>query len=264
MKAYLIEDEIIAREHLAKVLKDEFPDMEIVGESDSVAGSVEWLRNPDNHADVIFMDVELSDGKCFEIFRQVDIDAHIVMTTAYDNYAVKSFEVNSIDYLLKPIRREDLRRAVERCRRQDERQGSVDVSQLMAALGGVPKGENKWRERILVSINDRIVPVRTADIAFFFSEDKVNYVVTMEGSPWIVDASLDAMVSVLDPSLFFKISRSCIVAKDAISSVTKLLGGRLRVSTKIPADRQKALGQDVPDLIVSRSRSDDFLAWLQT
>lgn len=262
MKAYLVEDEIIARDYLAKMLTDNFADIEIVGMAGSVEASVEWLRNPANHADVIFMDVELSDGKCFEIFQEVDVEAHVVMTTAYDNYAVKSFEVNSIDYLLKPIKLEDLRRAVERCRKRDGLGGvSADVSKLLASLGGAKS--DQYKERMLVSINNRIVPVRTSDVAFFFSEDKVNYVVLFDGSSYVVDSSLDAIAAMLNPEGFFRASRSCIVAKDAVSSVTKLLGSRLRINVKELGGNGAAMGIAAPDLTVSRSRTEDFLLWLQ-
>ncbi len=112
MKVLIIEDEAMARQKLARTLTETFPDMELVGMASSVKESVAWLQNPDNKADVIFMDVELSDGECFEIFRQVEITAQVIMTTAYDSYAVRAFEVNSIDYLLKPVEPSALRRAV--------------------------------------------------------------------------------------------------------------------------------------------------------
>ena len=116
MNVLIVEDEMMAQANLARALTQHFPDVRIVGTTGSVRETVLWLRTPGNSADVIFMDVELSDGDCFEIFRQADVTARVIMTTAYDNYAVRAFEVNSIDYLLKPIDLAALRRAVERCR----------------------------------------------------------------------------------------------------------------------------------------------------
>ena len=118
MKILIVEDELMAQKSLTRVLMQNFPDMEIVGCTTSVKGTVEWLKNPANHADIIFMDVELSDGVCFEIFRQSEVKAKVIMTTAYDSYALKAFEAGSIDYLLKPIDPASLKRAVARCRPQ--------------------------------------------------------------------------------------------------------------------------------------------------
>lgn len=125
LKVLIVEDEPMAQANLSRTLQKYYPDLEIVGMTSSVSGTVEWLK--EHSADVIFMDVELSDGDCFSIFRQINVDAKIVMTTAYDSYAVKAFEVNSVDYLLKPIEKEDLDRAVQRCRNSA---GVTDMSSL--------------------------------------------------------------------------------------------------------------------------------------
>ena len=257
MRVLIIEDEIMARKSLEKLLANNFPDIEVVAELGSVSESVAWLETNPETVDAIFMDVELSDGECFEIFRQVEVKSHVVMTTAYDNYAVKAFEAGSVDYLLKPIDATALRRAVERCRQS---QASIDVDKILGALSEARKSKD-YKERFLVHLNDRIVPVKTGEIAYFFSEDKNNHVVTHDGSIYIVDSTLDTIMTGLDPERFFKISRSCVVAKDTIESVTKLLGGRLRISTKVkPAI---VIGVE-PDLTVSRSRGDDFLLWLES
>ena len=127
MNVLIIEDEIMAQKSLVRILMQNFPDMNIVGTQDSVKGTVEWLQENGNSVDVIFMDVELSDGVCFEIFRQVEVNAKVIMTTAYDNYALKAFEAGSIDYLLKPVDATALQRAVSRCEvRQSDRYRSTD------------------------------------------------------------------------------------------------------------------------------------------
>lgn len=256
MRVLIIEDEAMARRSLEKILESNFPDITVVGECGSVKDSVAWLRENPGKADVIFMDVELSDGECFEIFRQVDVTSHVVMTTAYDNYAVKAFEAGSVDYLLKPIDLGPLKRAVDRCRTSSS---SLDVERILAALG-TRRPEPGYKERFLVHFNDRIVPVRTDQIAYFFSEDKNNHVVTHDGTVFIVDYTMDSLMTGLDPTRFFKVSRSCIFSKDAVESVTKLIGGRLRITpkAKISGNRGPA-----PDLTVSRSRSDEFLEWLE-
>lgn len=256
MKVLIIEDELMARRSLEKTLGNNFPDIEIVGECGSVAESVAWLKDGNNEADTIFMDVELSDGECFEIFRQVDVRAHVVMTTAYDNYAVKAFEAGSVDYLMKPIDIGPLRRAVERCRQAS---GGLDVTRLLGALANGRKAP-VYKERYLVRFNDRIVPVRSDEVAFFFSEDKNNHLVTREGQVYIFDDTMDGIMAGLDPLRFFRISRGCIFSKDAVESVTKLVGGRLRVTSSVSLPKNMG---PAPDLTVSRSRSEEFLSWLE-
>lgn len=183
MNVLIVEDEMMAQANLARALTQHFPDVRIVGTTGSVRETVLWLRTPGNSADVIFMDVELSDGDCFEIFRQADVTARVIMTTAYDNYAVRAFEVNSIDYLLKPIDPAALRRAVERCR---VRSGGIDPDVLLNAI----RSPREYKQRYVVRFNDRIVPVQTTDIAYFYSEEKNTYLVTSDNNRYVVDQSL--------------------------------------------------------------------------
>ena len=253
MTAMIIEDELLAQVALTKTLERLYPDIEIEYNASSVAESVEWLSY--HKPDVIFMDVELSDGTCFEIFKQVKVDSDVIMTTAYDNYAVKAFEQGSVDYLLKPIEAQALKRAVERVK--DRMKRSVpDWAGIASALhqmrtGGIP---HKGKERIIVRFNDKILPIRICDIAYWYSEDKNNFMTTKDGRCFVVDASLDEIASDLDSSRFFKVSRNCIIALDAISSITRQTGRRLLIN---------AVPTPPYELTVSRSRCDDFLRWLE-
>ena len=133
MKVLIVEDEIMAQKSLTRVLMQNFSDMDIVGYADSIQSTVNWLSDSKNSADVIFMDVELADGVCFEIFRQVDVQAKVIMTTSYDHYALKAFEAGSVDYLLKPVEADQLKRAVARCRMSG---GKIDVEALARVLEG--------------------------------------------------------------------------------------------------------------------------------
>lgn len=259
MKALIVEDEVMAAKALERTLTKNFGDISIAGITGSIEETVEWLKKPENKADIIFMDVELSDGQCFEIFRKVKVDAHVIMTTAYDCYAIKAFEVNSVDYLLKPIGLPGLTRAIERCKYSPV---SVDVERIVAAIS--ESNSKGYKERHLVHLNDQIVPVKTSDIAYFFSASKDNHVVTKEGRLYIVDQSLDTIMEDLDKDVFFKISRSCIIAKDTVKSVTKLLGGRLHIVSGINGyGSNQAIKEASPDLTVSRSRVEEFLKWLE-
>ena len=247
MKALIIEDELLAREHMTNLLKTHFPSVEVVGAVGSVKDSLDWLGS--NEApDVIFMDVELSDGSSFDIFTQTDVPAPVVMTTAYDQYAVHAFEVNAVDYLLKPINLADLQRAIGRVASGEAVKPSGDAIRSLIA--------QVRKEKFLIRLNDRIVPVRTADIAYFYSEAKNSYIVTTGGSSYVMDESLDAIAGNLDPAGFFRISRSCIISEGAIDSISRLMGGRLRISLRpgLPS---------LTDFTVSRARVDGFMEWLE-
>ena len=250
MKVLIVEDEVMAQKSLIRTLTQNFPDMEIVGTTGSVKSTVNWLDTPGNSADVIFMDVELSDGVCFEIFRQREVKAKVIMTTAYDSYAIKAFEAGSIDYLLKPIDPTALKRAVARCRMSG---GGIDVESLLNAIGNNgPKKE--YKERYIIKFNDRIIPLQTDNIAYVYSEEKTNWLVTFDDEKYIIDSSLDVIGEELDPEKFFRISRGCIVSLKAIVSIIKQVGSRLKIIAKPEANFE---------MTVSRSRVDDFLQWLE-
>lgn len=247
MKAFIVEDELIAQNKLSRMLKEAFDDVEIVGSASSVKDTLEWLRTPDNEADVIFMDVELADGNCFNIFREQEIKANVVMTTAYDSYAIKAFEAGSLDYLLKPIEPEALARAVSRCRNR------LNVPRIEDALKAEEQ-QRRYKDRFLVRIGDQIIPIMTSDIAYIHSESKSNYIFTRDTRSYIIDQSMEAMEEALDPKLFFRCSRGCIIARNAVKSVSKHISGRLRIVSE----------PEPPfETTVSRARVDDFLEWLK-
>lgn len=251
MNVLIVEDEIMAQKSLTRILTSNFSDMTIVGCTTSVKSTVSWLKTPGNHADIIFMDVELADGVCFEIFRQVEVKAKVIMTTAYDSYALKAFEAGSIDYLLKPIDPASLKRAVARCRMSG---GTIDTEALLKAIGNANVPKKEYKERYIVRFNDRIVPIQTSNIAYVYSEDKTNYLVTFDDQKYIIDSSLDVITEELNPDIFFRISRSCIVQMKAITSIIKQAGGRLKIVPEPNASFE---------MTVSRSRVDDFLTWLE-
>ena len=253
MKVLIVEDEIMAQKSLIRVLAQHFPDMSVVATTTSVKGTVDFLKSPENNVDVIFMDVELSDGVCFEIFRQVEVKAKVIMTTAYDSYALKAFEAGTVDYLLKPVDSDALERAVARCR---TRETQIDVEALMKAMGnfGAAEPKKEYKERHIIKFNDRIIPLKTSDIAYVYSEEKNNYLITIDGHKYIIDSSLDVMSEELDPDCFFRISRSCIIAMKSITSILKQAGGRLRITAEPKSSFE---------MTVSRSRVDDFMTWLE-
>lgn len=252
MRVLIIEDEVPSRLNLQRALKNIIPDMQLVGSIGSVAESIEWFDTHPEGADLIFMDVQLSDGVCFDIFKSANVKGKVVITTAYDNYALEAFKIHSVDYLLKPIDREALRSTVNHCCSliDTPQNASIDYGRLAEIFA--PK-TNEWKDRFLVKVGDKIILVRVENIALFYSENKTTFLVTDEGREYIVDESLDAIESKLNPAEFFRIGRSCIVALGQIQVVTKHFGSRMKVQLR--SSRRD-------DLFVSRARTGEFLEWL--
>lgn len=251
MKALIVEDEQLAQTNLRNIIMKQFDDIEIVCMLSSVKSTIQWLQNPENRVDIIFLDVELSDGMCFDIFDKVSTPAKIIITTAYDTYAVKAFRINSIDYLLKPIDPHELHDAVNRCR--TSRAGiPLDAETLRRALTG--SRTESYKARFLIRLGDRIMPLRTDQIAYFYAEDKSTYAVTFDGKRHILDLTLDAAQESIDPGRFFRISRSQIVSVDAIESISKHLNNRLKICLNPKPSFET---------FVSRFRIPDFLEWLE-
>ena len=252
-RVLIIEDEIPAQANLQRAIERSCADMKVVGICSSVQGAVEWLQNESNKADIIFMDVELSDGMCFDIFNQTSISAKVVITTAYDSYAVKAFRVNSIDYLLKPIDPQQLQTAVERCRQLLQSESSAtpfDAESLRRALGA----KESYKRRFVVKYGDRLSVIDVGQVAYIYAEDKSTHLVTEEGRRYILDTSLDTVSEQLNPEQFFRISRNCTISIGAIHGISKHPSNRLKVSLRPQPDFEA---------FVSRSRTADFLNWLE-
>lgn len=247
MKALIVEDEKMAQANLARNITENYKNIEIVGFTSSVTETVSWLRNPGNQADVIFMDVELEDGNCFEIFRQVEITSKVIMTTAYDSYALKAFEAGSIDYLLKPIEPAALKRAISRC------MDSVNSKELKQFLDSFrQQDQRRYKDRFIIRYNTKLIPVNTSDIAYFYAENRINYLMTINNERYMIDETLDEVFVEMDPELFFKVSRSCIIALKAIKCANKNLTGNIHIIAE-PASSF--------EITVSRANAKDFLKW---
>ena len=254
MKALIVEDEKMARDNLARTLTTLFPDIEIAGTAASVAETLRLLRDPAFAADVIFMDVELSDGDCFEVFRQENVRAKVIMTTAYDKYAVKAFEAGSIDYLLKPFDDEALMRAVSRCRAVSD---NFDINVILSAMRRFAQERDAdhkvYRRRFIVRLGQKIIPIETSDVAYIYVEGKSKYIVKNDGTKYFFDQQMESILDELDPQVFFRISRNYIISSYAIKGIERIYGGRLKILMDPPPET---------DMIVARSRVSDFMAWL--
>lgn len=254
IKVVIVEDEIPAQINLKKLIEKCCDQSRVVATLSSVRSTVKWLEENPQGADVIFLDVELSDGICFDIFDKVAIDAQVIITTAYDNYAIKAFRVNTVDYLLKPITESDLRCAWKRCKERIELQSQPNLETLLdiVSKAGAPK-DKEYKKRFIVKMGEKIIIIPVEDIAYCYSEDKSTYAISRNGTRRLLDYSLDMVQEMLDPKIFFRISRSYIVSINSIENISKYLGTRLKLQLTPHSD---------DEVVVSRSRTSDFLEWL--
>ena len=248
IKAAIIEDEIPAGRLLHKMLSGLRPDWEIVVLPGSVEGSVKWFQEHP-HPDIIFLDIQLTDGISFTFIEQTQPESMIIFTTAYDEYAIKAFKVNSIDYLLKPIEESDLEAALCKFERNSAlRSAAPEYRQL--ELGYL--AANK-KNRFLVQVGDTFRYVETPDVAFFYSEDKLPYLHLFSGKRYIISYSLDQLEGMLDRDVFFRVSRSCISNIRSIRKSSRYFGSRLKLYFEPECPHE---------VLVSRSRVADFLKWV--
>lgn len=249
MNILIIEDETLAAERLEKMLLNIDPGITIAAKLQSVKDSARWLSQ--NRADLIFLDIQLSDGSAFSIFDQVDVTTPIIFTTAYDQYAIKAFDVNSIDYLLKPIRTDELEESLEKFH-AFESAFSINIKELMSSY---LNGENAYKNRFLIRIGDVYKKVKTEDIAYFYAMEKNVFIKTTDGRTLPVEYSLDALEKQLDPNAFFRINRGYLVNISSIKNMEAWSRGRVKLALEPKVKNER-------DTIVSISRSSKFKQWL--
>ncbi len=247
MKVLILEDENLAAENIAAMLTEADKDIEIVGSLRSVESATEWLtRNP--HPDLIVSDVQLLDGLCFEIFSRVKIDKPVIFTTAFDQYAIRAFEVHSIDYLLKPIQQSKLEQSLKKLKSRS--QPPVKFEEVLSYL---KSQQQEYKSRFMVRIGQRILAIPVENIAYFSSESKLTYIVTSENKRYPFDLPLDEVDQQLDPKIFFRINRQYIVRFSAIAEIHPYFKGRIKL--KLNPDQSE-------EIVVSSERTPEFKKWL--
>ncbi len=249
MKVLIIEDEKWAADKLESMLMDIDMEISVLAKLGSVKESVRWLFQ--NKADLIFLDIQLSDGLSFSIFDQIDIFTPVIFTTAYDQYAIQAFDVNSIAYLLKPVRQKDL---VESLKKFQYLQSafSIDFNSLWAQLKGT---KHEFKKRFLIQIGEKIRKIEVADIAYFFVWNKGVYLRTFKGSSYPVEYTLEKLENLLDPDVFFRINRKYLINMDTIVNMVAYSRGRVKLELSPAADEET-------DAVVSIDRSPAFKQWL--
>ncbi|HMX36152.1 MAG TPA: LytTR family DNA-binding domain-containing protein [Ferruginibacter sp.] len=255
MKILIIEDEELAVKKLHKMLIGIDDSIEVIANLDSIESSVEWLENNET-PDLIMMDIELLDGQSFEIFNRVKVKSPVIFTTSYDEYALKAFKVNSVDYLLKPIQREDLAAALNKYRQMfaapAASQPSINMDMLVKELQQKLQPK-EYRKRFLVKNVQKLVSVETDDIAYFYSDGRLNFFKTTDNKKYVVDYTMDELDGMLDPDKYFRISRSFFVSIDSVDQINDYFGNRLILTLKPAVDKEA---------LVSREKVTDFKKWL--
>ena len=261
MNVLIIEDEELAVRKLTKLLQDVDPTLAVVGNTPSIRASVKWLED---HApgqpsapDLILMDIELADGQSFEIFEQTTVTAPVIFTTSYDEYALRAFKVNSIDYLLKPIKRHELESSLEKHRRLSsgatpETVSPVSIDALVQQLRQ-QIAPTDYRRRFLVRHLSQWVPIEVGDIAWFQSEDGVSLFRTRSNQKFPVDYTLDELEAMLDPAQFFRANRQFIVGINSVQQIHPYFNNKLKLTLKPAPD---------DEVLVSRERATDFKKWM--
>lgn len=251
MNILIIEDESFAADKLERMLNEIDPSINIMAKLGSIKESAKWLFN--NNADLIFLDIQLSDGISFSIFDQISINTPVIFTTAYDQYAIKAFQVNSISYLLKPVRKDDLAASLKKYNSLKSA-FSIDFEMLLANIQG---REPEYKKRFLIQIGEKIRKIEVSEIAYLYALEKGVYLRTSQGNSYSVEYTLDKLESILNPSIFFRINRKYIVNMDAIANMVAYSRGRVKLDLKPAAD-------DELDTVVSIDRSSDFRKWLNS
>lgn len=252
MKVLIIEDEALAAEKLSRTLKSVSPDCEILDILNSVDSALEWFSQ-NEEPDVILSDIHLADGICFNIYSEVQLQCPIIFTTAYEKYAIQAFEVNSIDYLLKPVQEERLRAALSKYstlkdRQQKDRAGLFEEFKI-----ALSKANREYKSRFLCKVGNKIKSIPTDKIRYFYSKNKMTFIVDESQSRFPVNNTLDEIDNLIDPQNFFRINRQFVVHYSAISEIHPYFKGRLKLKLTPDVDE---------DIIVSAERSPVFKAWL--
>ena len=250
MNCLIIEDEKVAAERMAGLIRHYDRAIEIIGSIQSIDRAVEWMEN--NQApDLIFMDIQLADGLCFEIFERTIVKTPVIFTTAYDEYALKAFKVNSIDYLLKPVDQQELNNAIDKFR-ENNQTGEIPVQVFDTIMHSLTKN---YKNKFVIKVGEHLRIFTTDDVQCFFSMGKGTFLQNISGRDYAINYSLDQLEDLMDPKSFFRINRKFIVAFRSISDIVSYSNSRLLV---------KLNSNSSDDLVVSREKVQDFKKWLES
>jgi len=253
MNVLIIEDEALAAERLLKMIVAIDSDARVLAKLESVRAVIKWFGS-NSLPDLIFMDVQLADGLCFEIFDKVRIDIPVIFTTAYNEYALKAFKVNSIDYLLKPIDKTELQIAIGKYKKQTLASNSSPYIEALILNKVKSMLQNPYKMRFVVRIGEHIKAVNVDDISFIYSSEKATLIRSATGRDFALEGSIDQITGEMDPARFFRVNRKYLVSIAHVSDIIAYSGNRLKLITK---------GIESDEIIVSREKVTDFKKWLE-
>ncbi|MGN6617233.1 MAG: LytR/AlgR family response regulator transcription factor [Ilyomonas sp.] len=257
MKILIVEDEDLAVKKIKKTLNEIEASSDIIGVTDSIQSTVNWLQQ-NEQPELILMDIELCDGQSFEIFNRIKVKSPVIFITSYDEFALKAFKVNSIDYLLKPIQKEDLQTALQKYDRlkniytEDKPTNGFNLENLVKELQQKLQSK-EYRKRFLVKNGQKLVSIETDEIAYFFSDGRLNFFKTYDNKKFVVDYTMDELEEMLNPEKFFRISRSFYISVESVEQIHDYFGNRLLLHLKPSVDKEA---------VVSREKVTDFKKWM--
>jgi len=253
IKAVIVEDESLIARELQNKISTVAQDVQVTEVLPSLKTAKRWFMQ-NAEPDLLFMDIQLSDGVSFELFDHFQLSCPVIFTTAYDEYAIRAFKVNGVDYLLKPVDQDELRTAIDKCRKLLENKSSspVHIKELMQVLQQPQSASILYKEKFIVSVRNNWIPVYTKDIACF-TRDNLNYLYTFGGEKYIIDyATLEEVEELLDPRIFYRANRQSIVHADAIQSVKPHENQKLTITLKVPLKME---------MDISREKAPAFKKW---
>ncbi len=252
MKVLIVEDEELAVKKLQKTLSAVDETIEVAGVTDSIQETVNWLQsNP--APDLVLMDIELADGQSFEIFKLTEVKSPVIFTTSYDEFALKAFKVNSVDYLLKPVQQDELQAAIEKYHKlKGNNKSELSLDSLVKELQQKLQ-PREFRKRFLVKHAQKLVSIEVEDIAYFYSDGRLNFFKTSDNRKFVVDYTMDELEDMLNPDDYFRISRSFYVSVNSIDKIEDYFGNRLILQLKPAVDKEA---------LVSREKVSDFKKWM--
>lgn len=250
MKLLILEDETLASDRIEKLLKEIDASHEIVAVIKSLDEGRKWFENHEA-PDLIISDIRLLDGLSFELFKELKIEIPVIFTTAYDQYAIKAFEVNSIDYLLKPIQKEKLAEAIQK--HKDRVQQGKFPADFEGLYDIIQKQKQSYKSRFLIKVGQKILAVPVEKIAYFYSQNKLTYIVTKEGQKLPTDQTLETLEDQLNPKNFYRANRQFIVSYESIAEIHPYFKGRLKIEVTPSSDME---------IVISAEKTPEFKAWL--
>lgn len=250
MNIAIIEDESLAADRLEQMLLEIDPQLTIMVKLKTIEESVTWLKH--HTPDLLFVDIQLSDGLSFSIFEQIRVDVPLIFTTAYDQYAIKAFQLNSVHYLLKPIRKKDLEESIEKFKRLS----SALRPDLKELLNTLKTNNSPFKKRFIIQIGEQILKIESESVAYFYALEKSVFLTTFQNKTYTLDLSLDKLMEMLNPDLFFRINRKMIVNEHAIQKMVAY--SRSRIKLTLNPEEPKHV-----DALVSVERTPEFKKWIE-